>query len=284
MVPIPLIANILDQAGNQLGGFLPRLLGALVLLVIGVLLARLLARLLGKVLERAGIDSKAEQWGVHDALDRAGLGRSLTRTLVAAIRIGLTLVVIFAALSLLGLEFLSESLNAAVLFLPKLLIAAALLLAGVVLGGLVRERVDGLTDQMDLPVPLGLFAQVTVVSVFAITAAAQIAVSSAILLVLVAIVLAGAVGTFALAFGLGGRDIARSLNAGRIISGSFELGQLIEAGEMKGEIIAFEPSVTVLRTDRGSLRVPNHLLVNEPVLVASEPDPPVAEPSSDPSG
>jgi hypothetical protein len=41
-----IVATILDQAGDQLGGFLPRLAGALLLLVIGVLLARVFARLL----------------------------------------------------------------------------------------------------------------------------------------------------------------------------------------------------------------------------------------------
>lgn len=267
-MPTAVMASILDKAGNQLGGFLPRLAGALVLLVLGIVLARLIARILGKVLEAAGLDDLAERWGAHEALDRAGLGRSLVGTIAGAIRIGLTLVVVFAALSLLGLQFLSESLNEAVLLLPKLLVAGALLLAGVVLGGLVRERVDRLADQMDLPVPLGLFAQIVVVSVFAITAAAQIAVSSAILLVLVAIVLAAAVGSLALAFGLGGREVAGALSAGRIVTGAYELGQRIEVSGISGEIIGFEPVATLVRTERGAtVRIPNHTMVSEPVTI-----------------
>ena len=270
MIPF---AGILDQAANQLGGFLPRLLGALVLLVVGILLARLVARVLGKLLEAAGLDDLAERWGVHDALERAGLGRSLIQNVVTAIRIGLTLVIVFAALSLLGLEFLSESLNQAVLFLPKLLVGLALLLAGVVLGGMARERVDRTTQQMDLPVPLGLFAQVTVVAVFAITAASQIAISSAILLVLVAIVLAAAVGSLAFAFGLGGREIAGALNAGRIVTGAYELGQRIEVSGISGEIIGFEPVATLVRTERGAtIRIPNQTMVSEPVTI----EPPAA--------
>lgn len=270
-----LAASVLSKAGNELGGFLPRLVGALALLFVGTLLARLVARLLGRMMDAAGIDEVAERWGLSDALDRVGMSRSLCRVLATAIRIGLTLVVVFAALSLLGLEFLSESLNQAVLLLPKLLVAGALLLAGVVLSGIARERIDGLTEQMDLPVPLGLFAQVTVLAVFAITAASQIAVSSAILLLLVAIVLAAALGSLALAFGLGGRDVARALNAGRIVSGSFEIGQRIEVGTLRGEIVGFEPAATLLRTDHGTMRVPNHLLVSEPVMVLDEAKPAV---------
>lgn len=260
-------ATVLEEAGRQLGAFLPRLLGALVLLLVGILVARLVARLLRRLLHSAGLDKLAERWGLHDALERVGLPRSLSEVLAVATRIGLTLVFIFAALSLLGLVFLSQSLNEAVLFLPKLLAVGALLLAGVVLSGLARERIDASTDQMDLPVPLGLFAQVTVMAVFIITAAAQIAVSSAILLLLVAVVLGAVLGSLALAFGLGGRDVARALSAGRIIAGSLEIGQRIEVEELSGEIVGFDPAVTLLKTSEGVIRVPNHLLISKPVLV-----------------
>ena len=53
-----------------------------------------------------------------------------------------SLVIVFAALLLLlGLQFLSQSLNQGILVLPKLFIAAVLVLAGVVLAGFARERV-----------------------------------------------------------------------------------------------------------------------------------------------
>jgi len=133
-------ASILDRAGETLGGFLPRVAGALLLLLVGVLLARLLGRLITRALERVGLDALAERFRAGDVLDRAGLGRSVSRLIGRAIRVALTLVVIFAALSLLGLQFLSESLNQAVLFLPKLGVAAVLLLVGVVLGTGTRAR------------------------------------------------------------------------------------------------------------------------------------------------
>lgn len=265
------VAGILDQAGTELGGFLPRLLGALVLLVVGILVAWLLGKVLRKTLTAAGLDELADKWGLHDALARVGLPRSLSRVIATAVRVGLTLVVIFASLSLLGLEFLSESLNAAVLLLPKLLVAGALLLAGIVLSGLARERGDRLSDQMDLPFPLGLFAQAAVLSIFAITAAAQIAISSAILLILVAIVLAAALGSVGLAFGLGGRKIAGALNAGRIISGAFEVGQRIEVAGIRGEVVEFDPVATLVRTGPGRVvRVPNELLISELVTILDD--------------
>ncbi|MGI8713715.1 MAG: mechanosensitive ion channel family protein [Solirubrobacteraceae bacterium] len=260
--------SILGQAGQQLGSFLPRLGGAIALLVIGVLLVRLLSRLLIKTMRGLGLDELAERGGVNHVLERGGLGRSLAEVIGRAIRIALTLVVIFAALSLLGLQFLSQSLNQGVLALPKLLIAAALVLAGVVLAGFARERVDRLTYQLDFPVPLGRVAQITVLSTFGIIAAAQIAISTLVLLILIGILLASAAGTFALAFGLGGSDVARALSAGRYLRHDYTIGQDISFGEIRGRITAIEPTSTVLDAGNGrSVRVPNHVLIETVVTI-----------------
>jgi small-conductance mechanosensitive channel len=265
------LATILDQAGDQLGGFLPRLGGALLLLLIGVLLVRVFARVLRRGLRMAGLDSTADRWGVADVLDRAGLGRSLAHVLAVAVRISLTVVVVFAALSLLGLQFLSRSLNEGVLFLPKVLAALALVLIGVVLAAFVRERVDRTATQWDLPIPLGPVFQGVVLAIFIITAAAQLTISIALLMVLVAVLLAAVAAPFALAFGLGGRDVARSLSAGRYVRTAFSEGQVIRVDGIRGTVERIEPSATVLRTGTERIRVPNHVLIGQTVVI-EEPD------------
>jgi small-conductance mechanosensitive channel len=266
-------ATILDEAGNQLGGFIPRLGGALLLLLVGIVVARVFARLLRRGLRMAGLDSASERWGVADVLERAGLGRSLAHVIAVAVRISLTVVVVFAALSLLGLQFLSQSLNAGVLFLPKVLAALALVLIGVVLAAFVRDRVDRTATQWDLPIPLGPVAQGVVLAIFFITAAAQLTISTGLLMVLVAIMLAAAAAPFAIAFGLGGRDVARSLSAGRYVRAAIDEGQVIRVDDIRGRVERIEPSATVLRTETETIRVPNHVLIERTVVIEDgEPD------------
>jgi small-conductance mechanosensitive channel len=260
-------ATILERAGDTLGDFLPQLAGALLLLVVGLLLARLVARLVRRGLIAAGVDALADRWRINQTLAQARLQPSLAGVTGAAVRITLSVIVIFAALTLLGLELLSQSLNEAILFLPDILAALAILLAGVVLAGLVRERVDRLTYQMDFPVPLGQLAQVATLAVFALTAAVQVGISADILIMVIAILLAAAAGTFALAFGLGGRETARALNAGRFVRGAFEVGQTISIGELRGRIVAIEPDATVLGMDDGEVRVPNNMLIESIVKI-----------------
>jgi small-conductance mechanosensitive channel len=218
------------------------------------------------------LDDLAERWHVSDTLERARLDRSLAAITGTAVRIVLSAIVVFAALTLLGLEPLSQSLNEALLFLPDILAALALLLAGVVLAGLVRERVDRFTYQMDFPVPLGQLAQVATLAIFVITAAAQVGVSANILVLVIAIILAAVAGTFAIAFGLGGREVARSLNAGRFVRGAFDVGQTIRIGELSGRILAIDPDATVIGTDEGRVRVPNHMLLESVVTIYGQPE------------
>jgi small-conductance mechanosensitive channel len=257
-----LFADILKSASESLGSFLPRLGGALVLLIVGLIAVALIRRALAKVLRAAGLDAAGERWGAADVLDRFGLGRSLAGVLTSAVRLGLIVVVIFAALSLLGLAFLSASLNAAILYLPRVLLAFLLLLAGMVVSEFVRRHVDHLATQMDIPGPLGGLAQAIVLAVFVVTALAQVGVPTQILLVLVSVLLAAAALTLALAFGIGGREMAREVSARRYVEGAFRVGQEITVAEVRGTIAAIEATGTVLETAAGDrVRVPNSRLI-----------------------
>jgi small-conductance mechanosensitive channel len=253
---------IWDSASDTLGGFLPRIVGVLVLLFLGLVAVALIRRALARILRAAGLDAAGERWGAADVLDRFGLGRSLAGVVTGAVRFVLIVVVVFAALSLLGLAFLSESLNAAILFLPRVLLAFALLLAGMVISELVRRQVDRLATQMDIPGPLGGLAQAVVLAVFVVTALAEVGVPTEILLVLTSVLLASAALTFALAFGIGGREMAREVSARRYVEGSFAVGQEITVADVRGTIAAIEATGTVLETHGGErVRVPNSQLI-----------------------
>ncbi len=261
-------STVLNRAGEELGGFLPRAGGAIALLLLGLLAAWVIGAVVRRALRALGADDLGERWDIHDVLERMGTERSLSRIVGRAVRLTLSIVAILAALSLLGLQFLSESLNKVVLFLPNLLVALALVLAGIVLAGLARRRVDRLAYQMDLPIPLGKVAEVAIIAVFVITAAAQIAISTAILMGLVGILLAAVAATFAIAFGLGGRGVARELSAGRYVASAFDVGQTLSVEGVRGRVVALEATTTVLRTDEGAtVRVPNNLLLERIVTV-----------------
>jgi small-conductance mechanosensitive channel len=268
-----ILGGILDTAGETLGGALPRIGGALVLLVLGLVVARIIGRLSRRALAAVGGDDLGERYRVHEVLARVGIQPPLSRVVGRVVWIVLAIVVVFAAVSLLGLGALNASLNAVVLFLPRLLIALALVVAGVIVAQFVGDWVDRLAVQMGLAGPAGRIVQAVVFAIFLLTALAQVGISTAFLTLLVGILFVAAALTVALAFGLGSRDVARQVSAGRYVGASFRIGQTISVDDVRGEIVALENAATVLRAEDGqTLRIPNHLLLESVVRLHDEGD------------
>jgi small-conductance mechanosensitive channel len=262
-----MIATVVDRAGDQLGDFLPRIAGALILLVVGLLAAIVLGRIARGLLVRAGLDRFAERSGTSDLLAQAGLGTSLAALVGTAVRLTVVVIATFAALTLMGLQFLSASLNEGIVFIPRLLAALALLLVGIVLGAFVRAWIDRSSAQLDFPVAIGPVVQVLVILLFGVCAAAQAGLSVAPLTA-IAIVLLGAIAaTLALAFGLGAREVARSLTSGRYARADFRTGQTIRVGDLRGEIMRIDGTATTLKSGGDTIRIPNSMLVERIVIV-----------------
>ncbi len=262
-----MIASVFDRSGDQLGDFLPRLGGALVLLVVGLLAAILIGRLVRRGLVKAGLDRFADRYGVSELLDQAGLGSSLATLVGTAVRLTIVVVVSFAALTLLGLGLLSDSLNEGILFIPRVLAALALVLFGVVLGAFARAWLERTSSQLDFPVAIGPVVQVLVVILFGLCAAAQVGVAVAPLTA-IAVVLLGAMAiTLALAFGLGAREIARSLTSGRYARSDFEVGQTIRVDDVRGEILRIDAAAVTLKAGDETIRVPNSFIVERVVVI-----------------
>jgi len=259
-------ASILDSAGDRLGEYLPRIGGALLLLIVGLLVVRLLAAAVRKALTALGVDRVAERVGAADLLARGGFDRSFSRLVAAVLRITVSIAVILAALAVSGLDVLQDAVNEAILFLPQLLAALAIGFGGLVLAGWVRERADRMAFQMDIGGPIGPLAQTTVLTIATIMVLAQLGISTQILTVLAAIAVGGAVFALALAFGLGAREVARDISAGRYVSATYQVGQRVRVANAEGEIIALESACAVLkRADGATLRVPHHLFLRDVV-------------------
>jgi small-conductance mechanosensitive channel len=263
-------STVLNRAEETFGAFLPRLGAAAALIVFGYLIAWLAARIISKTLNTLGFDGLAERIGVSRELSRIGLP-SASRAVAAAVRVAIVIVATIAAVSSLGLSALTASLNATILFLPKLLAAGLLLLAGLVLARIVRERIDRASSRMDLAGPLGMLAEMAIIAIFVATALAQLTVPLAILTLIVAILIAAVAFSAALAFGLGSRDTARQIAAGRSLAGSLRVGEKITMGELTGEIETIGSAATLLRTATSTLRIPNHMLLESVVEVHDEP-------------
>ena len=120
--------------------FVPRLIGFLLILVIGYFLAKLVAKVVDKLLERAGFDRAVERGGIQKALARSSYDAS---DLVAQlVFFAIFLPVLSAALGVLGIVALQEPLAAFIALIPKILVALVLVVIGAVIAGAVKSLIS----------------------------------------------------------------------------------------------------------------------------------------------
>jgi hypothetical protein len=272
---LPAFTGRVSDALDPLVDVLPRIAAALAVLVVGLVLARYVSKALAGLMLRAKIDQMGDRVGLGDSLARVGLGRSVIQIVAGIVRIFLSLFVIVTAVGLLGVETLEEPITEFILFLPQLLVAIAIVFLGVIIAGYVSTWVTQVTGQMGIEGPLGAAAGALVIGVFIVVAAAQAGIPTSLFIVLIAILVGAAALTVTLAFGLGGRGVARQITSGRYLGDDLQVGQRISVGGVEGTIVRFDSSHVVLAGSEGeSIRVPNSTVLESIVVVTGEPTAP----------
>ena len=191
-------------------GFLPNLLGALLVLVIGLIVAAGLERLVERLVFYLRIDALLEKMGVGAYLQRANLQLNVGHFLGKIVYWFMVVAFLLASSDILSFTALSGFLQDVLLYIPNVLIAALILLAAVVVAnfmkGLVLASVLG--AKLHAAKFLGA-ATWWVIMVFGLlTAAAQLNIAVTIINTLITGLIAMLALAGGLAFGLGGRDAA----------------------------------------------------------------------------
>ena len=205
------LRTTLGEFGARLQAFAPNLLAMLVLLVTGVVVAGAVRFALAFLLPRLGVDRFAERSGIGDVARRAGLTRRPSRTIALAVAWVVLAIFVLLAVAALDLRVAVDGVSRAFAWLPHLLVALALLVAGGLVAGLARRSVLITAVNAGLPSArlLSSGAHAALVVLFAAMALEQVGLGQRVVLTAFAIFFGGIVLALALAFGLAGKEIAR---------------------------------------------------------------------------
>ncbi|MCA1571894.1 MAG: small-conductance mechanosensitive ion channel [Chloroflexi bacterium] len=215
------LVSVTEALQNFLG-FLPQLVGAIIILVLGWIIAGLLAGLVETVLKRVGFERAAESTGIAGFVKQAGSDWTVSKVVAEIVKWFVRLVALQAAASILGMTQISEIINSILLWLPNLVVALAIVVLGAFLANFVSKIVRGTVGKMGFDNP-DLFANIARFAIigFAIIAAVdQLGIAETVVNTLLIGVVAALAAAFALAFGLGGQRVA-----GQITQSWYEKGQ-----------------------------------------------------------
>ena len=197
----------LQDALSAFFSYLPQLIGAIVILIVGYVVARVLQAIVGRVLQGIGFDRWMERGGIKQFFDRAETNQTPVSILGALVFWFVFIIAITMAADALGIPQVSAVLAQLIAYIPQIIAAILILILAALLANFISGIVRGATGS-DILASVAQYA-ILVYAAFAALTQLGIAVqltANTFLIVLGAVALAGAI-----AFGIGGREVARDI-------------------------------------------------------------------------
>jgi hypothetical protein len=205
------IVNALNDAVRLILTFIPRVIGFLIILLVGWLIATLVSKALTLVLRKIGFDRMSERIGLTRFEGRMGVHLDSAGILGKIVYWFVLLIFLVPAADALGVPAVSNILNQLVGYIPNVFVAILVLFLGALAGTVVGDLVRGATASAKMGNP-NLFATIArwaVIGFAALIALEQLQIAPALINELFGAIVAAAALAFALAFGLGGQETAR---------------------------------------------------------------------------
>mgnify|MGYP003423479702 FL=1 len=191
--------------------FVPSLLGAIILFIIGWVVGGVVGKAISQVVTALKVDKLFESAGANDLMGRAGMKLNVGGFLGGVVKWFIVIVFLMASLEIMGLTQVNDFLREAVLYyLPKVVIAALVLIIATVISDVMKKLVQASAQAANVrsAVMLGSVARYAIWTFAFIIALSELGIATAFMQIL----FTGLVGALAiacgLAFGLGGKDAA----------------------------------------------------------------------------
>lgn len=264
------LKEIFTTLFQQFKDTFPRLLGALVLLILGWILAKVLSGIVKKFLVSIKADQLTNKLNEIDIIERSNLDIKASTFLSKTIYYALLLIFIIAASDFLGFEVVSQQISDILNYIPRFIAASIVFVVGIVVANFVRNAVSTAFKSLNIPsgkLISGFIFYFLLVTI-SITALEQGGMDTHFLTENIQIVLGGIVIAFAIGFGYSSRTVLKNLLAANYTKRKFEVGDIIKVGEYKGKIAQIDSTSVILILDNNhKVVIPQHDIINNPIEV-----------------
>ncbi|MCB8980833.1 MAG: mechanosensitive ion channel [Ardenticatenaceae bacterium] len=269
MIDFEIIQNAFNNMVANAIDYVPRLVTALIILLAGWLLAKIVATIVQRLAAKVRLEELLARTGIKAGLEKAQINRTGTQILGMLLYWIIFLNFILLALESLGLDAAVTPLRSLIAFLPRLLAALATLTAGVLLAQFLGKAAQAAMSSMGVEFhqEVGQGVNVLLIIMIVIVVLEQLGINASIMTNIFTNVITLAVAGLALAFGLGGRDVARSVLAGYYAREQFALGDRVIINDEEGILEAIGPLNAEIRLGGERLVVPNTVLTETAVKI-----------------
>jgi len=191
--------------------FIPKLIGAIIVFVIGWFIAVWIGKLVAEILKRLKFDKIFERTKWDEALEKANVKVTISGFIGGLVKWILVIVFLLAAVEILGMRQFAAFLGNIVSWLPNLVVAAAIFVVAVVVADIAEKVIKTVVGKMSVGYVnmVGSIVRWAIYIFAAFAILEQLQVASDIVQIVVTGLVALIVLSAAIAFGLGGKEVAK---------------------------------------------------------------------------
>lgn len=203
----------LQKAWQGFLNFVPGLIGAIIVFVIGWFIAIGIGRLVAEVLSRLKFNQLFERTGWREALEKAELKVNPSEFIGAIFKWILVIVFLMITVEILGLPQFAILLNKLLIWLPNLIVAIAILVVAVILADILDKVIRTSVQKIGVKYAntLGVILRWAIYIFAGLAVLVQLGVALALINTLITAFFGMFALAFGLAFGLGGKDAAAKI-------------------------------------------------------------------------
>lgn len=207
------IIRTLTGTFTQIAAFLPNLLGAIIILIVGWAIAWALRKATDGALERIGFDNLIQRGRVKERMEQTGQLFDPSQIVGNIVYWAILITTFLLAANALGLAAISELLTRLVIFLPLVLVAIVVVIVAVAIAEIAYEAImASVGARIEGGEVIAQIAKWSIIAFGVFAALSQLRVAP-IIVSTVFIAIIGAVSVaLAIAFGLGNVELAKEIS------------------------------------------------------------------------
>lgn len=207
------LSIILLQTLAEFSVYLPKIVAALAVFILGSAVAKTIRHLVVRSLDAIKLSKALSNTPVEHFIENTEISRRIEQIIGTVVYWLIMLIIIQTSIAILGLTSLSSILERILSFIPNIISAVLILFFAVLLAGLVESLVKGSIKSIDPKTgrALGKISSYLVMMVGLLIGVSELGIASEFILILF-VGLVGAVSLgLGLALGLGGKDLVKKL-------------------------------------------------------------------------
>ncbi|NMH88677.1 mechanosensitive ion channel family protein [Flavivirga algicola] len=270
------VTGLKDKAIESLSNMWPEvtkillnLVVVLFVLFIGWLVTKLVVRIIKKALKLAKANKLDDKLNDIEIVEGKKLNFDTIKIISNFVKWVMYIMLIIIVSDIMNLTIISKQINNLLGYLPQLFAALVIFTVGLVLANVIKKGIKSFFESMDLS-GAKIISQVVffIILVFvSITALNQAGVNTEIITSNLTMILAAFLLAFSLAFGFGAQKVVGDLLKAFYARKTYEIGQVIEFNNIKGEVETIDSITVTLKTEKGKLVIPIKDIVESQVKI-----------------